>query len=332
MDAISSDPYTLLSDLEKLYRGSCCAIAVLGFLFYDWLISFEDEVSLIWLSKNRRTIASIVYAFIRYTPIIDALICGIVVWIHRMLPVIQEIAASSFAALRIYAVSSKNRTLAGITFLLLLVPSVMALISDVTLVDIKDLPDPFDCIMIVKLTDRFVMRDIHDFARTHEFAKGIKFRRSAGKVILHDGSLYFIILASLNVLQIIFLRLRLRDPFVVTSDVTLFTDPIASILVSHFLLNLRRVQHATESASMPSLRIPTLPDLVSSFGGPVHPDFIETRAPAEGTEPREKWEFQSSGEESGETTPYSASLNLDGGSGGSTMSCGLHSETVSLAV
>ncbi len=107
---------------------------------------------------------------------------------------------------------------------------------------------------------------------------------------------------------------------------------IASILVSHFLLNLRRVQHATESASMPSLRIPTLPDLVSSFGGPVQPDFIENRAPAEGTEPREKWEFQSSGEESGETTPYSASLNLDGGSGGSTMSCGLHSETVSLAV
>ncbi len=46
-----------------------------GFLFYDWLISFGDEVSLIWLSKNRRTIASIVYAFIRYTPIIDALMC-----------------------------------------------------------------------------------------------------------------------------------------------------------------------------------------------------------------------------------------------------------------
>lgn len=30
-------------------------------------------------------------------------------------------------------------------------------ISDVTLVDIKDLPDPFDCIMIVNRTDRFVM-------------------------------------------------------------------------------------------------------------------------------------------------------------------------------
>ncbi|KAI0705318.1 hypothetical protein C8T65DRAFT_653027 [Cerioporus squamosus] len=354
MDAISTDPYTLLSDLEKLYRGSCCAIAVLVFLFYDWLISFGDEVSLIWLSKSRRTTASIVYAFIRYTPIVDALMCvvsinalampscGIIVWTHRMLPVIQEIAASSFAALRIYAVSSKNRTLAGITFLLLLVPSVMALISDVTLVDIMDLPDPFDCIMIVKFTDLSMISRGCSIAadllvagvtwwsayKTHEFAKGIKFRRSVGNVILHDGD----ILASLNVLQIIFLRLRLRDPFVVTSDVTLFTDPIASILVSHFLLNLRRVQQAADSASMPSIRVPTLPDIVSSFGGPVHPDFVETGTPELAMEAgQEKWGIHNGGDESGETTPCSASLNLAEGSRESS-SCGPDSETVSLSV
>ncbi|RPD58154.1 hypothetical protein L227DRAFT_655116 [Lentinus tigrinus ALCF2SS1-6] len=346
MDAISSDPYTLLSDLEKLYRGSCCAIAVLGFLFYDWLISLGDEVSLIWLSKGRRTIASAVYVFIRYTPIVDALICGIIVWTHRMLPVIQEIAASTFAALRIYAVSSKNRALAAITFLLLLVPSVMALISDVTLVDIKDLPDPFDCIMIVKTSDQFVMLSMisrgcsiaadllvagvtwWNAYRTRELGKGIKFRRSAGSVILHDGSLYFIILASLNVMQIIFLRLRLRDPFVVTSDVTLFTDPIASILVSHFLLNLRRVQHASDTASMPSIRIPTLPDIVTSFGGPVHPDFIEPHSPGMGMDFAEKRDsVGDSNGESGQTTSYSASL---AGTPEPSTSCGAKSESASL--
>ena len=90
----------LVADASYLvlsYRGSCCAVAVLGqgspllvrtscwthfcsgFLFYDWLVSLADEVNLIWLSKSRRTIASIVYTFIRYTAIIDASMCVITI-------------------------------------------------------------------------------------------------------------------------------------------------------------------------------------------------------------------------------------------------------------
>ncbi|KAI0740622.1 hypothetical protein C8Q76DRAFT_198231 [Earliella scabrosa] len=121
----------------------------------------------------------------------------------------------------------------------------------------------------------------------------LKFRSSMRNVIFYDGSLYFVVLAILNVLQIVFYHIRLKSPFVITADITLFANPIASILVSHFLLNLRRVNHRSPTQTTPSFvnsqlampmpalaEIRTMPSFVASFRGPVcsasdHPDSDE---------------------------------------------------------
>ena len=81
---------------------------------------------------------------------------------------------------------------------------------------------------------------------------------------------------------------------------------------------------------MPSLNIPTLPDIVTSFGGPVHPDFVEsysTHTPHMAFV--DKAEKSDLGEESDGATPYSASLAE---TSGESTSYGLDSDTASMSV
>ena len=81
---------------------------------------------------------------------------------------------------------------------------------------------------------------------------------------------------------------------------------------------------------MPSLNIPTLPDIVTSFGGPVHPDFMESYSPptphmAFG----DKADKHDISEGSDGSTPYSASLAE---TSGESTSYGLDSDTASMSV
>ncbi|KAI0800382.1 hypothetical protein C8Q74DRAFT_1214346 [Fomes fomentarius] len=285
-----------VSDMESLYRGDFCATAVLSFLVYDWMISLGDEVAFIWSSTNKRTVASCVYFLNRYTLIMDGTICVItsyplpiltcqsIIWIHRFLPAVQELAAAAFATLRIYAVSDRNWLLSTVTLLLLLVSPLMALICDISLIDIKDLPLPLNCIMVVKTTDTFVRLSMisrgcsiaaellvagitwWNAHKGRRLQKGFKVKHSMQDVMLYDGNLYFVVLALLNVMQIIFLRLRLRDPFVITSDITIFASPLNG---AHSHLSFVNSEFVMPLATPAADGIGSLPSFVAAFTGPV---------------------------------------------------------------
>ncbi|RPD74224.1 hypothetical protein L226DRAFT_613604 [Lentinus tigrinus ALCF2SS1-7] len=71
--------------------------------------------------------------------------------------------------------------------------------------------------------------------------------------LLRDGTLYFLVLAILNVLHLLFTMLSIAsDTNSSISYVTLFTDPITTILVSRFLLDLQGIHQYQADSQLSS--------------------------------------------------------------------------------
>ncbi|TBU40311.1 hypothetical protein BD309DRAFT_967754 [Dichomitus squalens] len=104
---------------------------------------------------------------------------------------------------------------------------------------------------------------------------------SLARVMLWNGSLYFIVLAGLSIVHIALTALEIDAIFIDDSYANPFIYPISSILVCHFLLNLRQVdvdpasESHSQSMSADDLRFAavsagTLPRFIASLGEPVH--------------------------------------------------------------
>ncbi|KAJ2973595.1 hypothetical protein NUW54_g12036 [Trametes sanguinea] len=112
---------------------------------------------------------------------------------------------------------------------------------------------------------------------SHGFVKGDVLRPTLHLVMLENdqGSIYFIILLSLNAMQIILNVPSLVALLPQESYFSEFIDPITSVLTSHFILNLRHVHEQQSSYSIPScvfLENHTTEEetFLNSLTGPVH--------------------------------------------------------------
>ncbi|KAI0730530.1 hypothetical protein C8Q76DRAFT_782247 [Earliella scabrosa] len=70
-------------------------------------------------------------------------------------------------------------------------------------------------------------------------------RYSFSKVLLRDGTAYFIVLSALNGLQLTLALLSITIPNSNASYVSIFTAPLTCILVNRFLLNLQAAERST---------------------------------------------------------------------------------------
>ncbi|RPD73023.1 hypothetical protein L226DRAFT_143532 [Lentinus tigrinus ALCF2SS1-7] len=81
-------------------------------------------------------------------------------------------------------------------------------------------------------------------------------KRTYSGTLLRDGTLYFLVLAILNSLHLVFSMLSIAvialQP---TSYITAFTDPITSILVSRFLIDLQEIQKYKADPQLSSLSV-----------------------------------------------------------------------------
>ncbi|KAI1784400.1 hypothetical protein LXA43DRAFT_1101438 [Ganoderma leucocontextum] len=245
--------------------------------------------------------------------------CRANVWTQAALEILGTIAFSTFSALRAYALSNRNMWLSAIIILLALPSMVMNTSIQLRLVDLA-IPDALSQVcstasILVGSTNHpaiIILSSVNVVWRGSQLAaellvvgitwwysyqsyrirKGINLGKTISSLLIYNGSLYFLFLATLYVLEIIFATASVADT-VSTAAVFLeiFYDPITSILMCRFMLELRqfdtgpaslafsetgsRLREHTASrdvlqfAALPS---DSLPPFLTSFAGPVHVD------------------------------------------------------------
>ncbi|KAI0938077.1 hypothetical protein AcV7_003367 [Taiwanofungus camphoratus] len=84
----------------------------------------------------------------------------------------------------------------------------------------------------------------------YKSAKAANMKTSLGAIILRDGTFYFITLLLLNVIQMIIeILLYNSKQNIGASYIIYFVPPIASIFISHFIINLRQFQYGSSEAT-----------------------------------------------------------------------------------
>ncbi|KAI1782329.1 hypothetical protein LXA43DRAFT_1187693 [Ganoderma leucocontextum] len=113
--------------------------------------------------------------------------------------------------------------------------------------------------------------------QSYRIRKGINLGKTVSSLLIYNGSLYFLFLATLYIIDVIFHTASVPDTVLnADSFLLLFFDPIASILTCHFMLSLRQFDNQEHTASTvlqfgarPS---DSLPAFIASFAYPVHVD------------------------------------------------------------
>ncbi|RPD74253.1 hypothetical protein L226DRAFT_560899 [Lentinus tigrinus ALCF2SS1-7] len=89
-----------------------------------------------------------------------------------------------------------------------------------------------------------------------QVAAGEQSKHTYSGVLSRDGTVYFVILATLNLLHLLFTLLSIAfDSLQSASVFTAFTDPLTSILVSRFLLDLQEVGRYRADPQLSSLSV-----------------------------------------------------------------------------
>ncbi|KAI1794385.1 hypothetical protein LXA43DRAFT_996881 [Ganoderma leucocontextum] len=140
------------------------SFAMLAFLVYDWLINLDEEIRCFWdFRKGRRhMIAALIYGLSRYLSIVveilelqtvfllsdmDVSSCKINFYMQAIVNMPLIFTPAVFSAIRVYALSQKNKAMATSTFILLFGPT-----FSITILNVMNkpgvLPSPFNCSIV----------------------------------------------------------------------------------------------------------------------------------------------------------------------------------------
>ncbi|KAI0743532.1 hypothetical protein C8Q80DRAFT_1272218 [Daedaleopsis nitida] len=321
----------LIAEQESLY-------ASLAYMSYDWFLNIDDEFNLFW--RQRASAASILYFCIRYPLIIywimgyptfniQGVSCEAYMYTILVLQLLIYVFPAVFSALRVYALTGQNKLLAAIVLFFGLGPLYANSVHYGWEKPAYVGPD-FGCVIVDNATHemgvivaRVYLRDalvtgvsrgmlsvsdllviIITWTKTSYVAKhvqGLTNKPSLSKTLLQSGIVYFVPLAFLNILHTILTEVGAQQFLRHSSLVSVFIDPVTSVLACRFLLNLRRVEvghHASSSSTASAFsttvrfepqqsqsHTQTLPPFISSLGELIETDYdsdISSRAGSRG--------------------------------------------------
>ncbi|KAI0685066.1 hypothetical protein C8T65DRAFT_748277 [Cerioporus squamosus] len=280
-NAIASEDLTFLI-------SNYCANAGSGLVVYEYMITFGREVELFW--KGRLTGAAILFFFNRYLSLlvnVYGLLENMHVsdkmcvrsarlhyrWSGRL--IISYFPWAVFSALRAFALT-KNWPLATLIFLLSMVPLGVnfahfafnstgenfftgCLTTDDVSSELAKQCMYVACMTIASRTC-LITADIlliyvtwfNMYRRNGPRHPGVRNRFL--HILLRDGTIYFVVLAILNILHLTLSLLSIEYAISNISFVTQFSEPLTTILISRFLLNLqaanRRVLHLSFDSTL----------------------------------------------------------------------------------
>ncbi|KAL1944991.1 hypothetical protein VTO73DRAFT_2611 [Trametes versicolor] len=262
---MSTSPNGALDEIIQLYSSfslnDMVQMAPPALIAYEYLITFDQEIALFWGSAS----------------------CNVLSNVQAYVSVVQYPAWAAFAGLRTLALSKMNWVLASTVFFLALGPFAVNLWAiPVSLIGVS-LP-PFGCGSTNNLTPRLAVMGTHNLVVASLYSHhqrmgsllGVAIARSCsiaadmlviavtwrsqltsattfpgrsssslGNVMIINGTLYFLVIAALNVAQLVFTPLSILVGVENISEVAAFTDPASAVLICRFLLEL---QHAHQKA------------------------------------------------------------------------------------
>ncbi|TFK90715.1 hypothetical protein K466DRAFT_596719 [Polyporus arcularius HHB13444] len=280
-------------------------------LIYDYFLSFDRKMGLIW--RGKRCGASLIYCIIRYNALLyeilnastsirsltDQILTSLALWqscttlVHSFFAFqqLQAIPIAAFSGLRTYALSRSWPV--SLTVGILALSPLGSNMAQYPLGLIGFLDPKFGCektydatiqqvviivcssrrtdVIVVATVSRagLIISDIIVIAVTWGALRNssalarpmhTQRRRSLIAAMLWNGSVYFVVLTVLNVLHLSFTLSATIQSDGAPSYVTAFTDPLTTILVCHFILDL-------QEASQKDMKL----DWTTSTPGSGHP-------------------------------------------------------------
>ncbi|RDX47651.1 hypothetical protein OH76DRAFT_724843 [Lentinus brumalis] len=290
----------------QLYIDCRCLAAASVLFIYDTVITFDREVAYFWTAK--RTGASILFFANKWI----SMMVYVMAWLNivpllgpsdKAMTVLQFVPGAAFSALRAF-VLVRSRLLGLLVLVLSLAPVGVNLVLYSFQLSGVNLPS-FGCLQIdntpAALTLRFVVLIsripliIADILLIYvtwstlcngDALKNIRQskRLTLSDILFRGGTIYFVILSILNILQLVLTLTSAAIDGNEGSVVTAFTAPITAILISRFLLELQEANQVVVRLDpgdpLHSSRHPydSTPTFISSLAGFVNPALSEAQS------------------------------------------------------
>ncbi|KAI0653570.1 hypothetical protein C8Q70DRAFT_1163726 [Cubamyces menziesii] len=238
---------------NSAFIENCCALATISFLLYDYLLTLDMEVKFFW--RQPLSAASVLFYLNRYLTL--------TVYILVAIEFSQVLPQAWFSFLRVYAISNRNMTLAVTVFLLGMAPfgfNMIQLSSAMTTEDNQLLGGcvsslHFTQLQIVTFTALsrgcLITSDLMAVLVTwrytymwYSMGTLVQTNKSLSFLLLSNGTICFLVLLLMNVLHLVATVASVSPLDNVVDHISYvgeFISPVTSVLISHFLFDLRTV-------------------------------------------------------------------------------------------
>ncbi|KAI0665503.1 hypothetical protein C8Q78DRAFT_1083860 [Trametes maxima] len=149
MSSTYDEEFTLMVFQTHLLNITMVSTTVI--LIYDWLLTHDMEVHLVW--SSRKNLTSILYLLGRYIKPLSN-IMGIVwafpisyqtCYVAEAATFLPGVVWAAFSAVRAYAFSGRSKWIAAVVFCLSVFPAFLDLYSDIVYNEPFNFPDPIGC-------------------------------------------------------------------------------------------------------------------------------------------------------------------------------------------
>ncbi|KAI0708204.1 hypothetical protein C8T65DRAFT_740216 [Cerioporus squamosus] len=338
----SSEIAQLVAVLSEIYTSNFCVVAIIALLVFEWTITLGREVDLFW--RDKISIATVMFLSNRYIPIIyiassfaggtattDAVdligeghgangfstSCNASNSASIALVMLQYVPWALFSSLRVYAICGRRWYLAASVLLFAGFPIVLNLLHYRW--EHGEVVPVLGCQSVSTVPPRLSIIDVlvvfFTWFATYSSIRNNGLRMhlpTFSKLLLVNGTIYFVILTVLNTLHLVFTILSIAVSVSQTSYIISFTEPVTAILVSRFLMNLQEVKRRTQyQHSLNSFHSSVdLGGVVGAVGFTLQPDDLWSPS---GEEPGER----TVGERSDDVLPFALDRQASGESFGS---------------
>lgn len=292
---MSSDD--LANAVSEITRANAIAFATSALVFYDFLITFGQEIRTVW--QRRFSVVSLLIVSTRWVLLFEAatvilpngyMSCTVISWMNEAPILVGFVQTAIFSALRICALWNRNYTLFTIVLVLSLAP-VLTNACFFALSTSDYVPSPLNvCLQTPYFDERvenillfctripLIVADALVLLltwvktyRQYREAKSLKIESPLATCLVQDGTIYFFVLMVLNVAQIATFD---SSNDTIVPIVSAFTTVMPPILVCRFMMNLRQVVRGDELTTGLNIcsRVPPLSSpavFVANMGEPL---------------------------------------------------------------
>ncbi|KAH9838311.1 uncharacterized protein C8Q71DRAFT_750405 [Rhodofomes roseus] len=257
-----------ITALKLTFTNTACQLAAATMIFHEHTVTIAQEIRYVW--GTRLTGATIIFLLNRYMVLIlgitivlqtvawdTPLSCEATIMLYDVVSILLYIIIAVFSALRAFAIGGRRWSIASVILGLGLAIAIASIYfaaksSNAYVLIIDDMPvcnytdyysvQSYDESLIATrlcaiLADALLIGlTLYTTLRTRRVINP-RTRTPLTTQLARDGSLYFVSLLFLNVLQMALKSVN----GAITNFVSVFVAPISSILISRFMLNLRHV-------------------------------------------------------------------------------------------